>query len=165
MRRKWIAVLSALAALVFPAVAEEPRAKFYLEDGKVIRRVAAVESDVETLKREVAELREAVGKRAIEPATTAADLRAAGVNPLVIADVLKLIADLRAKAPREVIVADVLAILAHLSGPAAAEPTIAPVSGACYVDPATGQTVCPGGTGWLGYGVFGPGTRRGLFRR
>ena len=180
MRPKLYAALTVLTAAALPAYADEPRPKFYLEDGKVVRRVEAVEGDVKALRAEVVELSDAVARLRVAPVQATitptatslrAELRAAGVNPLVIADVLKLIADLRAKAPREVIVADVLAILLHLSGSTAEEPTVAPVPaapefGQCYVDPATGQTVCPAGGGaggWFGYGVIGPGTRRGLF--
>lgn len=47
-------------------------------------------------------------------ATIEAELGAAGVNPLVIADTLKLIADLRAKAGMPTILADVMKLLADL---------------------------------------------------
>lgn len=54
-----------------------------------------------------------------------ADLKAAGVSPVLIADVLKLVADVRAKAGREVIIADVIRIITDLGG--AAEPTPGPI--------------------------------------
>lgn len=46
-----------------------------------------------------------------------AELEAAGVNPKIILDVLKLVADIKAKAPRDVILADLFAIINDLTGP------------------------------------------------
>jgi hypothetical protein len=49
------------------------------------------------------------------PATLEADLKSAGVNPMVIVDVLQLVADIRAKKPVSVIAADLLKIVTDLA--------------------------------------------------
>jgi hypothetical protein len=51
-------------------------------------------------------------------------LRAAGVSPALILDVLKLVADIKAKAAREVIFADVLQIITDIAAPAEPAPKV-----------------------------------------
>jgi hypothetical protein len=53
-----------------------------------------------------------------------AELRAAGVSPALILDVLKLVADIKAKAAREVIFADVLQIITDIAAPAEPAPKV-----------------------------------------
>lgn len=45
------------------------------------------------------------------------DLKAAGLDPALIADVLKLLQDIRTKQPRDVILADILKIFSHFAAP------------------------------------------------
>lgn len=51
------------------------------------------------------------------PSGVEAELKQAGVSPVVIVDVLKLLADLKAKASRDVLLADILKIIMDLSTP------------------------------------------------
>jgi hypothetical protein len=52
--KKFLASVAVLAFVALAAPAQEAKPKFFLEDGKVVERVAATESGLADLKKQVA---------------------------------------------------------------------------------------------------------------
>jgi hypothetical protein len=60
--KKFLASLAVLAFVALAAPAQEAKPKFFLEDGKVVERIAATESGLADLKKQVASLRKEVAE-------------------------------------------------------------------------------------------------------